>query len=317
MNEKDLKILEKYDIEFEKTARGRGSYICESRGITYLLKEYSASEEKASAIGRIKDYLYEKDKDFPDRFIKNSEGKYISKDKDETGFLLKQWCKGRECDVTDIYNIECALNKLAVLHNLLAMADETELNSEPVKCSLEFEKRIRELKKIRNYILKKNKKTEFELSYINCFDEFIGVAENVAGMAQKIDTEKFQICHGDFNHHNIIFDDKKVYIVNFDKCHYGSQVEDLYLFMRKILEKYDWDISLFLKMKDAYESERKLSTDEMQELYLRFVFPEKFWKISNHYYNAKKVWGIEKNKKKMDKLIAQTQLKQQFLNSFF
>lgn len=316
MNEKDLKILEKYDIEFDKIGRGRGSYLCESKGLTYLLKEYHVSEEKASVVAGVMDYLYQNDKSFPDIFVRNSEGNYISRDRDNVGFLLKQWTKGQECDVSDIEDIESALKKLGCLHNLLEKKDKTDFNSEPVSCLDEINKRIRELKKIRNYIVKKNNKTEFELLYINRFGSFIETAENVAEEAKKLEKAEFKICHGDFNHHNVLFSDNQAYIVNFDKCHYGSQIEDLYLFMRKILEKYDWDISLFLKMKAAYESERKLSDNDKFELYLRFSFPEKFWKISNHYFNTRKVWGIEKNRNKMDKLLEQTKVKQEFLDSY-
>lgn len=321
MNEKDLKILEKYDLIIDKIYRGRGSYMCESSGKIYLLKEYPVSEEKAANIGEVMEYLNVKDDSFADVFVKNSDGNYISRDRDNYGFLLKMWCKGQECDVKDIEQITLALSKLAELHNLLRDKDKVEFVYKPLSCAQEFEKRIKELKKIKNYITKKKSKTEFELKYINCFEQYITAAAAALDEAGKMSGNKFYLCHGDFNHHNVLFDNDKVCIVNFDKCHYGSQIEDLYLFLRKILEKYDWDIDLADKMLNAYEGKRKLGEDEKKELYLRFAFPEKFWKISNHYYNSRKVLGIEKNQKKMDRLIEQAQTKQNFLkylhNTFF
>ena len=84
-------------------------------------------------------------------------------------------------------------------------------------------------------------------------------------------------------------------------------------FMRKILEKHEWDIEIGKKMLNAYIQEKPLDNNQKQELYLRFLFPEKFWKISNHYYNSRKVWGIERNKGKLNKLNEQMDIKQKFV----
>lgn len=317
MNEKDLKILEKYELQTDKIYRGRGSYICESAGKTYLLKEYPVSEEKAAAIAVVLDYLNSKDAGFPDVFVKNTDENYISRDRDNYGFLLKQWCKGQECDVRNENNIILAMKKLALMHNILREQEKVDFIYKPLSCADEFQKRINEMKKIRNYITKKKSKTDFELKYMKCFPEYLSLANEALKEVLKMPELPFYICHGDFNQHNVLFDNDEVYIVNFDKCHYGSQVEDIYLFMRKILEKYDWDIDIAEKMLSSYEANRRLDCKEKKELYLRFAFPEKFWKISNHYYNSRKVLGVEKNQKKMDKIIEQTQLKEHFLTSFY
>lgn len=43
------------------------------------------------------------------------------------------------------------------------------------------------------------------------------------------------------------------------------QMADLYRFMRKILEKYSWDLHLAQKMLSAYDSVRPLSESEWAE----------------------------------------------------
>lgn len=63
-----------------------------------------------------------------------------------------------------------------------------------------------------------------------------------------------ELCHGDFTQHNALIGENGIYIVNFEKCHYGSQMEDLYLFMRKILEKHEWNIEIGKKMLNALYS---------------------------------------------------------------
>ena len=53
-----------------------------------------------------------------------------------------------------------------------------------------------------------------------------------------------EVCHGDCNQHNIIFTREGIGFMNFDYWHCGPQTEDLCLFMRKILEKHNWILSL-------------------------------------------------------------------------
>ncbi len=70
---------------------------------------------------------------------------------------------------------------------------------------------------------------------------------------------------------------------------------DLYRFMRKILEKYSWDLHLAQKMLSAYDSVRPLSESEWQNLRVRFCYPEKYWKLANHYYTHNKAVISGKN----------------------
>ena len=313
MNEKDLKILEQYDLQMEKIYRGRGSYLCEAVGNIYLFREYHVSEEKACAIAQIVDAVSDGTDILADKFIRNKEGYYISRDRDKIGFVLKKWCRARECDTKNIDEILTVVHHMAKLHKKSDEIGQVELNQNPKICREEFEKRIKEMKKVRNYIVKKKSKTEFELLYLKSFDKYMLVAVKALEDVSKLKERPLELCHGDFTQHNALIGENGIYIVNFEKCHYGSQMEDLYLFMRKILEKHEWDIEIRKKMLNAYIQEKPLDNNQKQELYLRFLFPEKFWKISNHYYNSRKVWGIERNKGKLNKLNEQMDIKQKFV----
>ena len=51
---------------------------------------------------------------------------------------------------------------------------------------------------------------------------------------------------------------------------------DLYQFMRKILEKYNWDQALGEKMLREYHGIRPISQAEWKNLQVRFTYPEKY-----------------------------------------
>ena len=45
-----------------------------------------------------------------------------------------------------------------------------------------------------------------------------------------------------------------------------------------------------------------------------FLYPEKFWKIVNHYYNGNKSWVSEKSIGKLQSLIELEEKRQKFLS---
>ena len=56
-----------------------------------------------------------------------------------------------------------------------------------------------------------------------------------------------------------------------------------------------------------------LSDARLNYLKLRLAYPEKFWKIANHYYNSRKSWIPDKNMEKLQILIGQEEKKEEFL----
>ena len=80
----------------------------------------------------------------------------------------------------------------------------------------------------------------------------------------------------------------------------GLQMEDLYRFMRKAMEKHGWSLSLGIEMLEAYERVLPIARENRRCLYFLFLYPEKYWKQINYYFNANKAWIPARN---MDKII--------------
>ena len=101
---------------------------------------------------------------------------------------------------------------------------------------------------------------------------------------------------------------------NFDKACIGIQVTDLYQFMRKVMEKNDWDIDFGSMILDNYTRVLPIDKDELKLLYVLLLYPEKFWKITNFYYNGKKSWVPQRNIQKLIGIQEQMEMKKQFLD---
>jgi len=101
---------------------------------------------------------------------------------------------------------------------------------------------------------------------------------------------------------------------NFDKAYVGIQIMDLYHFMRKVMEKNDWDLDTGSMILDTYNNILPVDKEEQKLLYVLLLYPEKFWKITNFYYNGKKSWVPQRNIQKLIGIQEQTERKKQFLN---
>ena len=149
---------------------------------------------------------------------------------------------------------------------------------------------------------------------------FIRQAERVLGYLkrenEKTDQYTVGICHGDLNQHNIIFSSEKPALIHLEHAYVGIQIADLGNFMRKILEKYDWEERLGFEMLREYCRVHPLHRADLQGLYYRLSYPEKFWKLANHYYNSSKVWDPGRNYEKLQREIRQNISRKRFLEQF-
>ncbi len=326
MGEKDLAALEQYDIAVFRVGKGRESMICETdRGIL-LLKEYDGTPERADAEYRLLSRL--SDEINTDGYILNKEGAAVTVMPDGKKYILKKGVEGREVDLKKRNEVCLAVKNLALLHmELERAAKECEGAVEPYmeqfKRGGDFDDDIRrhhkELKRVRNYIRGQRKKNDFELKVLECFNMFYVQGEKVLGYLDNFESEttgsEIILCHGNYNQHNIIVGQTgaDVSTINFDKACFAYGVTDLYFFMRKCLEKQDYDIDLGMEIIKEYETVRILPEFEKKILYVLFLYPEKFWKIVNHYYNGNKAWISQKSISKLETIIKQEGARQKFL----
>lgn len=325
MNEKSLKVLEQYDIQVTGTKRGRGSYICETNMGKKLLADYTGSEKKLVFVNEVLEMLKGKGYLFADVILPTKEGNLTTRDRDENVYILKDWYEGRECDTRNMNDVEQAVINLAHLHNMLVLEKKEENRIRPKLLEEdELRRHNRELRKICSFVRKRHQKNEFEVLFLKYYDMFyeqaLGAEQWLEGSAcvdlKKESVEKGCLCHGNYNQHNIYFPGRgKVFTANFYKCRYDVQMLDLYQFLRKIMEKQNWETASGHRMLELYDREKPISDREMEYLYARLFYPEKFWKLANQYYNRSKSWIPWKNVGKLELLASQQEKRNAFLKS--
>lgn len=322
MNDRAVGLLDQYDIEVQRTRKGRGAILCDTDQGCLILKEYMGNAQRVAFQGKLLEQIREDGKVGVERILADKEGNLLVKDNDGVSYVLKTWYEGRECNIYDRAECVEAVKLLAGLHNSMEkVACDTQLPvSSPEK---EYEKHNRELKKVRRFLREKGQKSWFEISLQQAFDGFLEQALDITEQWQqyshlsKDQPECSSLCHGDYQYHNIIKSDGTWYIINFEKILRDNPIRDLYLLLRKLLEKSNWSIPMGTELIAAYEEVRPISAYSRIDLYYRLAYPEKFWKIVNFYYNSRKAWIPERNMEKLNKLLEQEALKQDFLDKVF
>lgn len=121
------------------------------------------------------------------------------------------------------------------------------------------------------------------------------------------------LCHGDLDQHHVLMGPNYTAIIEYNRMHLGIQVTDLYRFMRKVMEKHGWNAELGMSMLDSYERVLPMDHQERTCLYYLFLYPEKYWKQLNFYFNANKAWIPGRNIDKLHGLEEQQQQRNSFL----
>ena len=106
-------------------------------------------------------------------------------------------------------------------------------------------------------------------------------------------------------------------IINFEKMNYNYPMVDLYTFLRKIMEKTEWDMNIGHNVILKYSQERTVSNEDMELLAIMFSYPEKFWKLINGYFNSNKAWISGKKTDKLVKLVEQNKHRHEFIKSIY
>lgn len=326
MNDRVVNLLDNYDIEVLRTAKGRGAILCEAKQGYYIFKEYHGHQNKLEFQNELLKKAGQEAGLFIEQIIPAKDGELFVKDQDQNVYTLKTYFAGRECNIRDMEECRQAVRALAVLHKALRMPAEDGKNSMPVfRIDSEYDKHNKELRKVRRFLRARSQKTDFELFLLNCYDAFLEKAIQTTEELKSYDMEKESgyiltqgyVCHGDYQYHNLLRNDEQIAVINFEKCIRDNPVRDLYLFSRKLLEKNNWNIEMGKELIAVYQKENPLSAHDYVQLYYRFAYPEKFWKIVNFYFNSGKAWIPEKNTEKLKRVIEGEQNKQDFLDSIF
>ena len=120
---------------------------------------------------------------------------------------------------------------------------------------------------------------EFELAFLKYFEYIYHWAEAAVAALDDTGYEKLyeeslengSLVHGDYNYHNILVTPEGLATTNFEKFKKNISVEDLYYYLRKAMEKHEWNLKLCDGILNAYSAVRPISEQEEQYMKVRLI----------------------------------------------
>ena len=326
MNEKALSVIGQYGLEVRKSVRTRGGIAVLTDDGYKLLYECTRSDSYYERENMITAGIKRTGFEYIDTYVMTAEGTLFSQDAQGRKYILKDWFDAQECDIRNETHVAMAAGTLAVLHGHMMNMDKCEHElkyNNATDMRMKFDKHTKEMRMVGNYLKGKKNKNEFEMlmrrSLMAFHEEALIAAQELEEMDYGSRIEKartsYEMCHGSYNYHNVLFTDRGCAVTGFEHCCVDCQINDLYQFMRKLLEKNGWDARAGHSVIEAYSEVRPVSDDDMKLLKINFLYPEKFWKVINFYNNSNKSWIPRKSIEKLEGVLAQNDARKAFIET--
>jgi len=349
MKDKLNHVLEQYPVEVSRVTRVRGGYVIDTTAGLRLLSEYKGGLRRLLVAEELLHYLQEKGFETVDQIVRTKQDELTATDTDGTTYIMKCWYAGRECDYENRQDLFAGMDTLAKLHEIMQetnLPHGTLLAEQPHTDLPDlYLKRSREMKRVKQFISSQTRKTMFEYGLLQSFAEFFGYATEAIRQLEDSDYRQIltdarrrgTMIHGSYHYHNILVlrhEEKElsrdylqaaatdvnagfspVAVTNFEKTDYNLQVADIYGYLRKVMEKNHWNCDFGKRLLDIYQRTKPLPESEKNLLKIQLLFPEKYWKLMNYYYNHTKAWIPEKNSEKLLMIRRQQEQKLKFIET--
>ncbi len=319
MAEKMSEVFEMYDVRLDHIGRGRGAMVLYTDKGVRQVRAAEVSEKRLQAEYEFKENMYAAGFKNIDRLVKNNEDELITYDRYGNPFVMRMYFDGREMNVMNKNEVLHAVDNLILLHRAGREVWQAVDRDMQIREKNDVKRRNRELKRVHNYISKQSPKREFEALFIRAFPYFY---EQGLQCERMLNTEPKECrhlgyCHGSYNHHSVLIcgggTDRQAATINFEKYHVGNQLQDLYYFIRKTVEKNGYTYALLQAILERYQEGILLQQDDIEYIQGLYRYPEKFYKLSNQYMNGSKARISPKMVEKLNRIIVEEEKKQNLL----
>ena len=116
MNDRAVTLFEKYDLEIEKTRKGRGMLIATTPHGEIALTEYAGSVDRLLFVREKMEQIAQKFDGKLDHILPTTEGELYCSDYEGQNYIAKQYLDGFECNVLQERQCIEAMQCMAKLH---------------------------------------------------------------------------------------------------------------------------------------------------------------------------------------------------------
>lgn len=274
-------------VKFKDTDKQRAVYRIDYNNESYCLKKVYYDESNLLYVYSAMEWLYRNDLNVPKLLPTTSNHRYIK----YMGmlFILTPWVSGVKCDFDNNYHMMLSSKALANLHKASKNFIPISGSSNRIGCdnyNTSVNKHLEQI--LMNVKQAKRLNDKFSKIFLKNLSINLELANLSSKISASINYEELSksLCHGDYVNKNILIDNSKVWIIDFDKCKMDYSAHDISYFLRRLLkrDKTNWDIDLALTIIKDYMEVDPLNSSDLKYILAYIAFPQKYWKISRDYY---------------------------------
>lgn len=319
----DVKLFEKFGIEVLDIIPIRKVYLLNTNKGDKILKKIENSINHMRFLKEALKYIEPKF-DGILKFCKTIDSDFYVAWKNDT-YCLLEVMPGTECQFNNLLHIEIAAKGLGNFHKSSKGFTTGNEDKNYVGKMINILKRKQdELKFFKALLIQYDEFTEFDNIVIKEIDDYIKEGDDSISFLQNSaydslckDKENLAICHHDLAYHNILIQDDKVNLIDFDYAIVDLKVHDLCNFINKVEKSCLFDISKAELIIENYKKTNSLSKEELEVLYGLLLFPNDFYSICKSYYSRKKNYEEEVFLYKLSRKINDQFARKDFLKEFY
>lgn len=321
MQDIDREISEKYALNIKSIIPYKDAHIVHTTSGRKLLKKSQFHPNRLLFVHGAKEHLYKNGFKSLDRYLCTVENDpYISLN--GNFYTLTNMIEGRECNLDNRDDTISSARLLASFHKAsrgYIAPENSRVEDDLGKLPIYFNKRLNELRKLKK--MARKGRSSFDYLFLESIDHFYETGEKVVKqlensrymeLVRTAQQEKI-FCHHDYTHRNIIFSDSKVFLTNFEYCCYELKIYDIANFLRRKLRKCNWNANEAKLIIDEYTKIEPINEEEFFIMKLMLLFPQKFWRVANRYYNSRKSWAERVFTAKLQEVIDEAGYHEQFM----
>lgn len=320
----DREIAESFGLEVRNLLPYKDSFMVVTPKGRKVLRKTPFSPERVKFVNSAKEHLFNNGFANIDRYICTLGNEPFFSF--ENGiYTMTDFIEGRESSFDNDADVQKASLLLAQLHKASKgyTADEgIKVQDELGKLPVYFQKRLEDIKKLKKQA--KKGKSKFDHLFLEYADYFCRMGDNAINELQSSNYEQLAartrreklFCHHDYTHHNIIVSEGRMSVINFDYCCQELRIYDIANLIRRKMRKCNWDISKADMIINAYNAFEPLDRDEMTVMKLILMFPQKFWRVVNRYYNSRRSWSERSYVTKLQEVISEVEPHRDFIEKF-
>lgn len=319
---KDL-IEATYGIKVTSIKPCRAGYIIDTNIGRKHIRQCQCSENRILYVHAAKEHLYSNGFTNLDTYLVTLDNKPFM-EIDGQNFVMTPYFDARECEFSDDGDTIKASIALAHMHKSgKGFKYENDIiPSDLGKLPENLGKRYEEILRMRRKA--ERERGAFDYIYLDCVDKFIELAEESLSLLNGTEYSRLVmktlhegvICHHDYSYQNILIRGNITYVAGFECCCEELRVYDLVNLLRRKMRKCNWSVQKASILLDAYGEIAPVSSDEILVMKAMLLFPQKFWRVANKYYNSRRSWAQKNFTGMLEEVIAEYDDHIRFMKQF-